>query len=68
MLDEPRFRRTNPGYREGQPCVYVGMTGLDPDLRFDKRYWPASGYNRFAQRYGLRLLPDLYVGLEPHAR
>ena len=36
VLDEPRFRKSNPNYREGQPCVYVGMTGLDPDVRFDK--------------------------------
>jgi hypothetical protein len=27
VLDEPRFRKSNPNYREGQPCVYVGMTG-----------------------------------------
>ena len=31
-----RFRRCNPNYRLGQPFVYVGMTGLDPDVRFDK--------------------------------
>jgi len=36
VLDEPRFRKANPGYRAGKPCVYVGMTGLDPDVRFDK--------------------------------
>ncbi|HBH37935.1 MAG TPA: hypothetical protein DDX06_06055 [Curvibacter sp.] len=27
VLDEPRFRKSNPGYVEGKPCVYVGMTG-----------------------------------------
>ena len=31
-----RFRRANPDYLLGQPFVYVGMTGLDPDVRFDK--------------------------------
>ena len=36
VLLEPRFRKGNPGYVEGKPCVYVGMTGLDPDVRFDK--------------------------------
>ncbi len=36
VLLEPRFRKNNPGYVEGKPCVYVGMTGLDPDVRFDK--------------------------------
>ena len=28
VLLEPRFRRCNPGYVDGKPCVYVGMTGL----------------------------------------
>jgi hypothetical protein len=36
VLVEARFIRCNPDYRDGKPCVYVGMTGLDPDLRFDK--------------------------------
>ena len=36
VWNEPRFRRANPDYQLGKPFVYVGMTGLDPDLRFDK--------------------------------
>ena len=35
-LLEGRFLRANPDYVDGKPCVYVGMTGLDPDVRFDK--------------------------------
>lgn len=31
-----RFKKANPDYVPGKPCVYVGMTGLDPDVRFDK--------------------------------
>ena len=34
VWNEPSFRRANPDYRLGKPFVYVGMTGLDPDLRF----------------------------------
>jgi hypothetical protein len=64
VLTEPRFLRANPGYRSGQPCVYVGMTGLDPDVRFDKHKAGIQA-NRFAQRYGLRLLPDLYEAWNP---
>ena len=59
VLAEPRFRRANPGYVEGMPCYYVGMTGLDPDVRFDKHKAGLQA-NRFVQRYGLRLRPDLY--------
>ncbi|EER61010.1 conserved hypothetical protein [Acidovorax delafieldii 2AN] len=64
VLLEPRFRKCNPGYIDGRPCVYVGMTGLDPDVRFDKHKAGIQA-NRFVTRYGLRLLPDLYEGFNP---
>ena len=64
VLLEAKFRRCNPGYIEGKPCVYVGMTGLDPDVRFDKHKAGIQA-NRYVQRYGLRLLPDLYEGFNP---
>ncbi len=64
VLLEPRFRKNNPGYLDGKPCVYVGMTGLDPDVRFDKHKAGIQA-NRFAQQYGLRLLPDLFEGFNP---
>ena len=64
VLDEPRFRKANPGYRAGKPCVYVGMTGLDPDVRFDKHKAGIQA-NRFVTQYGLRLLPELYALYDP---
>lgn len=64
VLQEPRFRRCNPDYVEGRPCVYVGMTGLDPDVRFD-RHKAGIQANAFVTKYGLRLLPDLYEGFNP---
>jgi predicted GIY-YIG superfamily endonuclease len=64
VLLEPRFRKGNPGYVDGKPCVYVGMTGLDPDVRFDKHKAGIQA-NRFVQQYGMRLLPDLYEGFNP---
>jgi hypothetical protein len=36
VLNEGRFVKGNPDYVPGKQCVYVGMTGLDPDARFDK--------------------------------
>ena len=51
---EPKFRRANPNYIEGNPFVYVGMTGRDPDLRFDQHKAGIKA-NRFAQMYGERL-------------
>lgn len=64
VLNEPRFRKNNPGYIDGKPCVYVGMTGLDPDLRFD-RHKAGIQSNAYVFKYGLRLLPDLYEGFNP---
>ncbi len=64
VWNEPRFRRANPGYVLGRPFVYVGMTGLDPDLRFDKHKAGIQS-NRYVREYGLRLLPDLYEGFNP---
>ncbi len=64
VLFEPKFRKRNPDYVEGKPCVYVGMTGLDPDVRFDKHKAGIQA-NRYVTQYGLRLLPDLYEGFNP---
>jgi hypothetical protein len=59
-----RFRRANPGYQLGKPFVYVGMTGLDPDLRFDKHKAGIQA-NSFVRDHGLRLLPALYEKHNP---
>ena len=64
VLLEPRFRKNNPDYMAGKPCVYVGMTGLDPDVRFDKHKAGIQS-NSYVQHYGLRLLPDLYEAFNP---
>lgn len=64
VLNEPRFRRANQGYRLGFPCVYVGMTGLSPDVRFDKHKAGIQS-NRFVRVYGLHLLPRLYEPYNP---
>jgi hypothetical protein len=64
VLNEPKFMRANEGYRLGFPCVYVGMTGLSPDVRFDKHKAGIQS-NRFVLRYGLHLLPQLYEPYNP---
>jgi hypothetical protein len=58
------FRRANPDHVLGKPFVYVGMTGLDPDLRFD-RHMAGVQSNRFVHDYGVRLLPQLYAVYNP---
>ena len=64
VLEEKRFVKANPMYVAGKPCVYVGMTGLDPDVRFDKHKAGIQS-NRFVQAFGLRLLPELYEAYNP---
>jgi hypothetical protein len=64
VWNESSFRKANPDYQLGKPFVYVGMTGLDPDLRFD-RHMAGVQANRFVLRYGLRLLPELYEVYNP---
>ena len=64
VLYEPKFRKANPDYDPAKPCVYVGMTGLPPDVRFDK-HKAAIQSNRYVQRYGLRLMPELYEVYNP---
>ena len=64
VLRERRFLRANPDYAYQKPCVYVGMTGLSPDERFDKHKAGIKA-NRFVRLYGLRLLPELYAPYNP---
>jgi hypothetical protein len=64
VLREARFCRSNPDYVFGKPCVYVGMTGLDPDRRFDKHKAGIQA-NRYVLQYGVKLLPALYEMYNP---
>jgi hypothetical protein len=64
VLKEAKFVKRNPGHLAGRPCVYVGMTGLDPDVRFDK-HKAGIQHNIYVLRYGLQLLPDLYEAYNP---
>lgn len=64
VLTNRHFREANPGYRPGGLCVYVGMTGLDPTIRFENH---RRGHkpSRIVKRFGLRLREDFYRGLNP---
>ena len=64
VLLNARFMQSNPGYKPGKSCVYVGMTGLDSDVRFDK-HKAGIRANRYVQEYGRSLLPELYELYNP---
>lgn len=63
-LREHAVLRSNPRRDPSKPCVYVGMTGLPVDHRFENH---RNGYKaaRLARQYGLRLLPELFAHLNP---
>jgi hypothetical protein len=64
VLKERGVLRLNPLRDPLKPCVYVGMTGLPVDHRFENH---KNGYKaaRVVERHGLRLLPELYEHLNP---
>ena len=54
----------NPKRDPKKPCVYVGLTGLDPQARFANHKAGIKAAS-VVRRHGLRLLPDLYEHLNP---
>jgi hypothetical protein len=64
---EPAFLKQNPQALKHSPAAYVGMTGLNPALRF-ARHKAGAHANRWVLRYGLGLLPELYEVYNPMPR
>jgi hypothetical protein len=56
--------RLNPKRDPLKPCVYVGMTGIPVDHRFQNH---KNGYKSawVVRKYGVRLMPELYQHLNP---
>lgn len=56
--------RANPKRDPAKPCVYVGMSGLPPEHRFENH---KHGYKAawVVEKYGVRLMPELYAHLNP---
>jgi hypothetical protein len=59
-----RFFEANLHWIPGNPCVYVGMTGLTPEERF-RAHQCGEHAARLVQKYGRRLLPELYQHFNP---
>jgi hypothetical protein len=64
VMNDRGFARANPDWDATCPCVYVGMTGLTPALRF-ARHKAGVKANRYVREFGLRLLPHLYAYANP---
>jgi len=63
-LRHPSILRANTQRDPAKPCVYVGMTGLPVEHRFENH---KHGYKSawVVQKYGVRLLPELFAHLNP---
>ncbi len=63
-LKERSVLKLNPKRDPAKPCVYVGMTGLPVDHRFENH---KNGYKaaRVVQKFGLRLMPEFFAHLNP---
>ena len=59
-----KVRVENPERDPKKPCVYVGMTGLTPEERF-ANHKAGIKDSLLVNRYGIRLLPELYAHLNP---
>ncbi len=64
VLNEKKFIAANPHYTGEKPCVYVGMTGRNPEERLQQHL---DGYksSKYVKKYGIRLRPRLYRSLNP---
>ncbi|MEO5718110.1 MAG: hypothetical protein ABIR29_06010 [Chthoniobacterales bacterium] len=64
VLKHPAVQRLNPRRDPAKPCVYVGMTGLPVEHRFENH---KHGYKSawVVKKYGVHLLPELYQHLNP---
>ena len=64
VLRHPSILRLNPNREPTKPSVYVGMTGLPVQQRFENhKKGQKSAW--VVRKYGLRLMPELYGFLNP---
>ena len=61
VLKHPAFRDRNPGSAAGSGCLYIGVTGLAPEERFE-RHRAGTQSGRFVRTHGTRLRLDLVEG------
>jgi hypothetical protein len=64
VIRNPKVRRENPARDPKKPCVYVGLTGLQPEERF-WNHKNGEKSARLVRRFGIRLLPEMFQHLNP---
>lgn len=64
VLKERKFVEANPRHDPKKVCLYVGMTGLSPDERFEN-HKEGHKANRYVKKYGLWLRRRMYRRYNP---
>jgi hypothetical protein len=64
VLQHSSILRLNPNRDPAKPCVYVGMTGLAVQDRF-QNHKEGQKSAWVVKKYGIRLIPELYEYLNP---
>jgi len=64
VADLRKFQEKNPKYIKGNGCVYVGQSFRMPEIRFEQHKEEYKS-NKYAKRFGLKLLPDFYEKYNP---
>ena len=64
VLRHPSVAHANRRRDPAKPCLYVGMTGLPVEHRFENH---KHGYKSawVVEKYGVQLLPELFAHLNP---
>lgn len=64
VAKHPSVLRLNPKRDPSKPCLYVGMTGLPVEHRFENH---KHGYKSAwtVEKYGIRLMPEFFEHLNP---
>lgn len=59
-----KFLAANPNCRADKPCLYVGVTGLTPEKRFENHKAGVKS-SSIVKKYGVRLRPKCYSRYNP---
>jgi len=67
ILRNRSFKRANPKYVKGKPCVYVGSTSKSPEDRFRAHLNDPKQWSRKVKKYGKVLFEWAYRDLPTYA-
>lgn len=65
VLNERKFIEENPDHDPNKACLYVGMTGLSPDERFENHKKGRKAGKKYVQKYGRWLKRRMYEKYNP---